>query len=165
MQIFKIEFLLFKKWLKEYKDWRIEKASTAAFYRAVDIAIEKYKQHPRKYYVAQASLEHYEVLGSQEIRKMRKYKVAKQDENFMKLHEVAFAVTDQNIDRLKYEQARRHRKWLYRMIDPFYRPIKPEHEKMLESLRDRLTDPQRIIDTFDRSEYVKCIDEILRRNS
>lgn len=126
MNIIKIKLQLWKKAQMERKRVAVQRHLTKSFYRKLDEAIEKCKQHPRKYYIVQKSEAEWEILGSQEVRKMRKFKEAKKDDNFMKLHETAPYVSPENIERHMAEQRRRKRKWLYMWAGDTYKPLTKE---------------------------------------
>lgn len=132
MNIFKVKYLLIKKAIEERKKIMAEKHLTKAYYRTLDIAIERCKQQPRKYYIVQKSAAEWEILGSQEIRKMRKFKEARQDENFMKLHEMAPYVDPINLQRHIHEQTRRKNKWWFLYSENYYKPVTKSEMELLK---------------------------------
>lgn len=135
MNILDIELKLNRKAWAELMAIRLKRHQTKAYYRKLDEAIEMCKQHPRKYYVVQKSEAEWEILGSQEIRKMRKFKEAKHDENFMKLHETAPFVSPENIKRLIHERSRRRYPWFYLFTERYYKPLDEEELAVLKKAR------------------------------
>lgn len=144
-----MERLLTKKAWQEKKVVRLKRHATKAYLRKLDEAIEKCKQFPRKYYIVQKSEAEWEILGSQEIRKMRKFKEARHDDNFMKLHETAPFVSPENLDRLIYEQSRRKNRWWHTF---FGEPYQPVTKKELDMLRRVLLD-LKILDSVWADEF------------
>jgi hypothetical protein len=102
--ILSLNWSIWKHLIQERKKVMIEKHSTKMFYKTLDIAIEKCKQHPRKYYIVKVNTAEWEILGSQEIRKMRKFSEARKDNDFRLLHETAPYVSPENIERYKVVQ-------------------------------------------------------------
>lgn len=133
MNILKIKYQLWKKAQMERKRVAVKRHLTKSFYRKLGEAIEMCKQHPRKYYIIQKSEAEWEILGSQEVRKMRKFKEAKHDENFMKLHETAPFVSPENLSRHQHELKRYKRRWLYMWMGDTYKPLTKEEQLVLSS--------------------------------
>ena len=138
--IISLNWNLWKHFLQEKKKAKIEKHSTKTFYVTLDIAIEKCKQFPRKYYIVKVNASEWEILGSQEIRKMRKFSEAKKDNDFRMLHETAIYVSPENIKRHIHEQKRR--KWYRKMWNMFtenyYKPVTKGELEMLKKVGNRM---------------------------
>ena len=136
MNLFKFNWLLFRReFIEAYKKHRIEKHMLRMFYKTVDSAIAKCEMHPRKYYIVQKSISEWEILGSQEVRKMKKFSEARKDQTFMHLHETAPYISPENIERWKHERLRRKNKMWFMFIESYYKPITKEEIKVLSLAR------------------------------
>lgn len=138
MNIIKFNYQLYKKLMLEKKQVRIKRHLTKSYHLKLDEAIEMCKQHPRKYYIVQKSEAEYEILGSQEIRKMRKFKEARKDETFMTLHETSPFVSPENLDRLIHEQSRRKKRRWYLFTENRYQPVTKNELEMLRRVATSL---------------------------
>lgn len=139
--IISLNWNLWKHFIQEKKKAKIEKHSTKTFYVALYIAIEKCKKHPRKYYIVKKNSAEWEILGSQELKKMRKFSVAKSDKTFMDLHELAPYVSPENIKRHIHEQRRRkwHVRWWNMLIENYYKPVTKGELELLKQIGRHLS--------------------------
>ena len=138
--IISLNIALWKHFIQKKKEVRIAKHSTRTFYKALDLAIEKCRVHPRKYYIVKVNASEWEILGSQEIRKMRKFSEARKDNDFRMLHETAPYIYPENIDRYIHERHRRkwHVKWWNLMIGNYYVPVTKSEIGMLQDIGNYL---------------------------
>ncbi len=127
-------------WAKR-KKVAAEKHASRMFYKTLDEALEAFNRQPRKYYICKKSEVDWEILGAQEVKKMRKFKVVKEDTNFMNLEERAFVISPDNIDRIKHEQHLRkwYVKWWNLTFRNYYEPVSEWDMHILERIHKSLT--------------------------
>jgi hypothetical protein len=124
-------------WAKK-KKLMTEKHATKMFYITLDQAIEKCKTERRKFYLMKKSMVEWEILGSQEIKKLKKFKTVRKDEDFRSLEEKSVVVCPENLDRLTYEQSRRRHvnKWWNSFTGNYYQPVTKDELDLLKSIRE-----------------------------
>ena len=160
--------LVFKTWKHYWQNRQLaltEKHKTKIFFKTVDRAIEMCKREPRKYYIMQKSLVDYEILSSVEIKKLKKFKVVKKDENFVDLDEKSFIVKPENLDRLIHESKRRKllNRWKNLFFENYYNPITEGELQTLKYAKVYLRNS--IPSTQHTLEIANCIEKIIEKHS
>lgn len=124
-----------------YQKKRTDKHLTKVFYFALDEAIQKCLRAPRKYYILQDSTASYQVIGSQEVKKLRKFHQVKNDDTFIDIHEKSFVVSPENIKRLIHEQKRRKWRWRWwnMLTENYYKPVTKGELEMLKQIGRHLS--------------------------
>jgi hypothetical protein len=139
MNLIKLNYLLYKARVQKAKEASIAKHMTKMYYKTLDIAIKRCITEPRKYYIVKKSESEWEILGSQEVRKMRRFKEAKHDENFMKLEEMSPFVSPVNIQRHIHEQTRRKYRWWFLFSENYYKPVTEGELEMLKQVGRKMS--------------------------
>lgn len=136
MNIIIFNYELWRDSYLRYQKKRADKHLTKVFYFSLDEAIQKCKRAPRKYYILQESASSYQVIGSQEVKRLRKFHQVKNDDTFIDIHEKSFVVSPENIQRLIHEQHRRkwHVKWFNMFVGNYYKPVTEWELNMLKNI-------------------------------
>jgi hypothetical protein len=109
--------ILIRQLSAEQKKTRLERHRTRLFHKVLDQTIEKCQQEDRKFYIIGKGEASFEVLGAQELKKLRKFAVVRKDENFMDLSEKAVVVSKETLNRQLTEQSFRnkwYKRWWFR---------------------------------------------------
>lgn len=157
MNIIQIRIKLFRHYWQKRKEVLTEKHCTKIFYKALDLAIQKCIQHPRKYYIAKKSLTDWEILGSQELKKLKKFPGVRKDIDFMEMAETAFIVQPENLERLKHEQYRRrwHIQWKNLFWGNYYTPVTKKELEMLKKIRRNIDGLDRPFLNVELNKFIK----------
>lgn len=129
----KFKFKLWQHYWAAKKKVDAEKHATKMFYLKLDEAIEKCHQEKRKFYLMKKSMVDWEILGAQEINKLKKFKTVRQDEDFRSLEEKSVVVCPENLERLMHEQRRRKKIniWWNKWTGNYYTPVTKEELSIL----------------------------------
>lgn len=143
MNYLKLELKLWQHFWAKRKKVATQRHATRIFNKTLDEALELFRQQPRKYYIVKKSDVEWEILGSQELKKLRKFKAVKEDQNFMKLEELAFVVSSDNFKRLVHERRRDiwYIQWWNHFTRNYYKPVSDFDLTVFEKMVDDLSDP------------------------
>lgn len=158
MNIFSFNYELWRDSYLRYQKKRADKHLTKVFYFALDEAIQKCLRAPRKYYILQDSASSYQVIGSQEVKRLRKFHQVRNDDTFIDIHEKSFVISPENIQRLIHEQHRRkwHVKWFNMFVGNYYKSVTKGELEMLKTIEKLMSnDSAFILWKPDLSEFIK----------
>jgi len=161
MNIIKFNYKLWRDAHLRRQENKTSKHLTKVFYLTLDEAIERCKREPRKYYILQESASSYQIIGSQEVRRLKKFSEVRKDETFIDLQEKSFFVSPENIKRLEHEQNRRKYRWWFLFAEYYYVPVTKGELQTLKEVEYLLMFSKE----YNSKKLADAISEIIKKHS